>query len=232
MTGDDPKAAKLARVLAFYAERLPPEERELLARLSVFPRGVTLGAARHARRCRRRGGGAAREGQAAPRRAAEQPEGARAGVRVPQRHERHLDGASVPARAVPGTARLPGREGVRRGGAGARRRAGEAAGDEAERSERARPLRAADRGDAARGAGAGGVRSVLVWDGGLRAPRLGARRVPARLSDPGGVQRDRAAGGPRADDGAAGAVAARERSRPLRAQARTPGGGVGDPAGG
>jgi tetratricopeptide (TPR) repeat protein len=42
VTGDDPKAAKLARVLAFYAERLPPEERDLLARLSVFPRGVTL----------------------------------------------------------------------------------------------------------------------------------------------------------------------------------------------
>ena len=40
--GDDPKAAKLARVLAFYAERLPAEERELLARLSVFPRGITL----------------------------------------------------------------------------------------------------------------------------------------------------------------------------------------------
>jgi tetratricopeptide (TPR) repeat protein len=42
VTGDDPKAAKLARVLAFYAQRLPPEERELLARLSVFPRGVSL----------------------------------------------------------------------------------------------------------------------------------------------------------------------------------------------
>jgi tetratricopeptide (TPR) repeat protein len=40
--GEDPKAAKLARVLAYYAERLPPEERELLARLSVFPRGITL----------------------------------------------------------------------------------------------------------------------------------------------------------------------------------------------
>lgn len=40
--GDDPKAAKLARVLGFYAERLPAEERELLARLSVFPRGITL----------------------------------------------------------------------------------------------------------------------------------------------------------------------------------------------
>jgi tetratricopeptide (TPR) repeat protein len=42
VTGDDPRAAKLARVLAFYAERLPAEERELLARLSVFPRGVTI----------------------------------------------------------------------------------------------------------------------------------------------------------------------------------------------
>ena len=41
-TGDDPKAAKLARVLAFYAERLPVDERELMARLSVFPRGVTV----------------------------------------------------------------------------------------------------------------------------------------------------------------------------------------------
>ncbi len=42
VTGDDPRAAKLARVLAYYAQRLPNEERELLARLSVFPRGVTL----------------------------------------------------------------------------------------------------------------------------------------------------------------------------------------------
>ncbi len=42
VTGDDAKAAKLARVLASYAERLPAEERELLARLAVFPRGVTL----------------------------------------------------------------------------------------------------------------------------------------------------------------------------------------------
>ena len=42
ITGEDPKAAKLARVLASYAERLPPEERELLARLSMFRRGVTL----------------------------------------------------------------------------------------------------------------------------------------------------------------------------------------------
>jgi tetratricopeptide (TPR) repeat protein len=42
VTGDDPRAAKLARVLAYYAQRLPEDERELLARLSVFPRGVTL----------------------------------------------------------------------------------------------------------------------------------------------------------------------------------------------
>ncbi|HZZ81194.1 MAG TPA: hypothetical protein VFE62_22010 [Gemmataceae bacterium] len=42
VTGEDPKAAKLARVLASYAQRLPAEERELLVRLSVFPRGVTL----------------------------------------------------------------------------------------------------------------------------------------------------------------------------------------------
>ncbi|HKS22865.1 MAG TPA: DUF4062 domain-containing protein [Thermoanaerobaculia bacterium] len=42
VTGEDPRAAKLARVLAYYAERLPEDERELLARLSVFPRGVTI----------------------------------------------------------------------------------------------------------------------------------------------------------------------------------------------
>jgi hypothetical protein len=42
VTGDDPKAAKLARVLAYYAQQLPEDERELLARLSVFPRGVTI----------------------------------------------------------------------------------------------------------------------------------------------------------------------------------------------
>ena len=41
-TGEDNRAAKLARVLASYAERLLAEERDLLARLSVFPRGVTL----------------------------------------------------------------------------------------------------------------------------------------------------------------------------------------------
>ncbi|MFM7549409.1 MAG: hypothetical protein ACKO8I_11195, partial [Cyanobacteriota bacterium] len=42
VAGDDPRAAKLARVLAFYAEHLPAKERELLARLAVFPRGVNL----------------------------------------------------------------------------------------------------------------------------------------------------------------------------------------------
>lgn len=42
VTGEDLRAAKLARVLAYYADHLPAEERELLARLSVFPRGVTL----------------------------------------------------------------------------------------------------------------------------------------------------------------------------------------------
>lgn len=42
VTGEDPRAAKLARVLADYAQRLPDEERELLVRLSVFPRGVSL----------------------------------------------------------------------------------------------------------------------------------------------------------------------------------------------
>jgi hypothetical protein len=42
VSGDDPRAAKLGRVLAYYAQRLPEEERALLARLSVFPRGVTV----------------------------------------------------------------------------------------------------------------------------------------------------------------------------------------------
>ena len=42
VSGDDPRAAKLARVLAYYAQRLPEDERDLLARLSVFPRGVTI----------------------------------------------------------------------------------------------------------------------------------------------------------------------------------------------
>ena len=107
VTGDDPKAAKLARVLAFYAERLPAEERELLARLSVFPRGVTLellGALVDA-------GGevAGLLVNARPRlvRLADEPESARPGLRVPQRDGCHLDGASVPAREIPRSARLP-----------------------------------------------------------------------------------------------------------------------------
>lgn len=39
---DDPTARRLARVLRDYAERLPPVERDLLARLAVFPRGATV----------------------------------------------------------------------------------------------------------------------------------------------------------------------------------------------
>ena len=42
IVGDEPKAAKLARVLGFYAQRLPADERELLTRLAVFQRGITL----------------------------------------------------------------------------------------------------------------------------------------------------------------------------------------------
>jgi tetratricopeptide (TPR) repeat protein len=38
----DPKAAKLARILTSYAEKLPYADRDLLARLSMFPRGVTV----------------------------------------------------------------------------------------------------------------------------------------------------------------------------------------------
>jgi tetratricopeptide (TPR) repeat protein len=38
----DPKAARLTRILTHYAEKLPDGERDLLARLSTFPRGVTI----------------------------------------------------------------------------------------------------------------------------------------------------------------------------------------------
>ena len=37
---DDPKARRLSRILEHYAQALAPEERELLARLSLFSRGV------------------------------------------------------------------------------------------------------------------------------------------------------------------------------------------------
>lgn len=40
--GDDPQAARLARILEGYAEKLPAAERDLLVRLSVFPRGVSV----------------------------------------------------------------------------------------------------------------------------------------------------------------------------------------------
>ncbi|VTS00740.1 Uncharacterized protein OS=Chondromyces apiculatus DSM 436 GN=CAP_6818 PE=4 SV=1: NACHT [Gemmata massiliana] len=38
----DQKGARLTRVLESYADKLPPGERDLLARLSLFPRGVTV----------------------------------------------------------------------------------------------------------------------------------------------------------------------------------------------
>jgi hypothetical protein len=41
-SGADPKASKLTRILTHYAQRLPNAERDLLARLSTFPRGVTV----------------------------------------------------------------------------------------------------------------------------------------------------------------------------------------------
>jgi tetratricopeptide (TPR) repeat protein len=39
---DEPRAAKLGRILAGYAKNLLPEERDLLIRLSVFPKGVSV----------------------------------------------------------------------------------------------------------------------------------------------------------------------------------------------
>lgn len=42
-TVDDPHAARLARVLESYQTRLPADERDLLVRLSAFPRGTSLG---------------------------------------------------------------------------------------------------------------------------------------------------------------------------------------------
>jgi tetratricopeptide (TPR) repeat protein len=40
--GDDPQAARLARILKDYAAHLPADERDLLIRLSAFPRGVSV----------------------------------------------------------------------------------------------------------------------------------------------------------------------------------------------
>lgn len=40
--GDDPQAAQLAQILQGYADHLPAAERDLLVRLSVFPRGVSV----------------------------------------------------------------------------------------------------------------------------------------------------------------------------------------------
>ena len=42
MTAADPKAAKLARILTEYAEKLSTAERDLLVRVCLFPRGVTV----------------------------------------------------------------------------------------------------------------------------------------------------------------------------------------------
>ncbi|UCH93963.1 MAG: DUF4062 domain-containing protein, partial [Candidatus Aminicenantes bacterium] len=42
ISADEPQAAKLGRILAGYAENFSDEERDLLVRLSVFPRGVTV----------------------------------------------------------------------------------------------------------------------------------------------------------------------------------------------
>jgi len=42
VSSDEPQAAKLGRILAGYAKNLSAEERDLLVRLSVFPRGVTV----------------------------------------------------------------------------------------------------------------------------------------------------------------------------------------------
>jgi hypothetical protein len=39
---DEPQAAKLGRILAGYAKNMPAEERDLLIRLSVFPKGVSV----------------------------------------------------------------------------------------------------------------------------------------------------------------------------------------------
>ncbi|MCP4608376.1 MAG: DUF4062 domain-containing protein [Planctomycetes bacterium] len=39
---DEPQAAKLGRILAGYAKNLPDQERDLLVRLSVFPKGVSV----------------------------------------------------------------------------------------------------------------------------------------------------------------------------------------------
>lgn len=42
ITADEPQAARLSRILSSYAQNLPDDERDLLVRLSVFPKGVTV----------------------------------------------------------------------------------------------------------------------------------------------------------------------------------------------
>ena len=184
--GDDPKAAKLARVLAFYAERLPAEERELLARLSVFPRGITLDVLGTLVDAGGQVAGVlvnAKPVADAAARAAGRPR-----PRLPlRRHGRHahLDRAPIRPRTLRRPARLPGRGGVRCGGDAARPGARTAAGQEAGRHRDARPLRAVDRSDPACRAGRR-RRSISTGTGWGRYAHLGheAGRIRPRLPHP------------------------------------------------
>ena len=183
VTGEDPKAAKLARVLASYAERLPPEERELLARLSVFPRGVTvdlLGILVDA------GGEVAGLLVKAKLRLVRLLNSLKARGLVfeyrsdtnvtwtahPFLREKFRDLLGCPAERVFDVV-------AQSLGNGLEKRL------EAKPSEPkcSRPLRAPSRSDTACGAGARGVRSVLAWNGWLSKPRVGARRIPTWVQD-------------------------------------------------
>ncbi len=144
VTGDDPKAAKLARVLADYAQRLPAEERELLARLSVFPRGVTLdllGVLVDA------GGEVAGVLlKAKPRLVALLRTLQERGLvfSVSNRCNGQLDSTPLSSRELPRVAQLPARESLRRCGPISRCRIGEAPRNETGRTGCARPLRTPD----------------------------------------------------------------------------------------
>ena len=231
VTGDDPRAAKLARVLAYYAQRLPAEERELLARLSVFPRGVTLellGVLVDA-------GGevAGLLVKAKPRLVAllgslrerglvfeYRSEAAVTWTAHPFLRERFRELLGCPPERVFDVV-------AQSLGAGLEKRPDTKPAEPAvlDRYERLiEATRLAGREQEA-------FDLLLVWVGKLQAPRVGARRVRARLPHPGRLQRDRAARGPRPDDGAEGAVLAGQRPRPVRSPPRAAGGGAGDPAG-
>lgn len=108
---ENPEAARLLRLLQHYAKSLSPEERHLMARLSMFPRGGRGGIARHARRCRRPGGRGARRVWAGEADAATGAAGAvGVGVRVWRSGCPRVHGAPVPAGLLPG-ARRRGRQG-------------------------------------------------------------------------------------------------------------------------